>query len=470
LNIPEKEKIFRDPIYGYISIPQTYCSDFIDTEIFQRLRRIEQTSMRILYPSAHHDRFAHSLGVFYLGRLTFQYLRKNSEGFFPEVNKEIWDNYQSTFEIACLMHDCGHSPFSHTFEHYYLYKRGKEIKDKIASFYNCETSFKDEFDSASPADHEKISALLLLEIFYSKVISNQANPELAARMIMGCKYENTTDPIKKFENKLISLLNGSGIDVDSLDYIQRDSWASGVSNVDIDYHRLLSSIMIKPDKYKNPQIVFKKSVLSVIENISLGRNFLYKWVYSHHKVNYEQYLLSEIVNWINLETNYTFCDKAFSYESFFDSQTLNGDMSFYLTSDDDIIHFIKKYKNSNPKIEEYLSRKYKYKALWKTYFEFHEAFFKDVNSKNRMSIFTKIENGSLNKMFGENNLLSLKVQPKLKSINQNDFFIDINGTLIDASKATRLVPENLDYFILYVSKDLLSQKDFIIEELLKLQS
>ena len=54
-----KEKVFRDPIYGYISIPDDYCKNFIDTPIFQRLRRIEQTSMRVLFPSDRHDRFVY---------------------------------------------------------------------------------------------------------------------------------------------------------------------------------------------------------------------------------------------------------------------------------------------------------------------------------------------------------------------------------------------------------------------------
>ena len=82
-----KEKIFRDPIYGYISIPEKYCERFIDTAIFQRLRRIEQTSMRVLYPTAHHDRFAHSIGVYYLGQLAFSYLEKNSKDFFNDIIK-----------------------------------------------------------------------------------------------------------------------------------------------------------------------------------------------------------------------------------------------------------------------------------------------------------------------------------------------------------------------------------------------
>jgi hypothetical protein len=462
------EKIFRDPIYGYISIPSDYCKKFIDTNFFQRLRRIEQTSMRVLYPSAHHDRFAHSIGVFYLGQLAFTYLKNNSQVYFNEtIDPDKWERYRKTFEIACLMHDCGHSPFSHTFEHYYLFKREDEIKQRISIFYNNTSDFSAEYDSASPAEHEKISALLILEQYKEKVEEIDACPLLAARMIMGIKHENNLDLILKFENKLISLLNGSGIDVDSLDYIQRDSWASGVSNVNIDYQRLLSALMFKPDENNNVKIVFKKKALSVLDNISIGRNFLYKWIYSHHKVLYEQEILTKIIETINSDS--CFCSKIFSIEAFKEIQDFNG-QKFYLPTDDDIIYTIKQYISDDSRITELLSRNYKYKALWKTYFEFNESHFKDVNNANRMSIASKIEKGALDDKYGKENIMCIKAKPKLKSINENDFFIEINDSLIDASKATYQMNENLSYFIIYVTDKIRSHKNNIIRDILALQT
>ena len=465
LKIMDREKIFRDPLYGYVSIPETYCKEFIDTPIFQRLRRIEQTSMRVLYPSAHHDRFAHSIGVYHLGRLAFSHLEKNSRGFFEnKISDAEWGRYKRTFEIACLMHDCGHSPFSHTFEHYYLLGKEKEIRDRISEFYGDDARFAEEYDGENPADHEKISALLLLEQFYRKTENMDASPELAARMIMGVMYEDG-DIKKKFENKLISLLNGKGIDVDSLDYIQRDSWVSGVSNVDIDYQRLLSALMIKPDEHENIRIVFKKNALSVIDNISIGRNFLFKWIYSHHKVEYEQYLLKTIVEEINQENN--FCKEIFSIETFTETKDFNGH-KYYLPADDDIIHTIKQFAEGNAKIREFLSRDYKYKALWKTYFEFNEVHFRDVSGDNRMRIAKELEK-KLSKEYGEGKILCLEVNPKLKSIKKNEFFVDIDGELIDASRATYQINENLTYFIVYVTEDLRSKKKKIIEDILALQ-
>lgn len=466
-----KIKIFRDPIYGYISIPNQYCLDFIDTPIFQRLRRIEQTSMRVLYPSAHHDRFSHSIGVYHLASIAFEHLYKNSVQYYPKeiISSEQWEELKVTFLIASLLHDCGHSPFSHTFEHFYLYQREKEIKERISSHFSEEPTFSDDYDAAGAAPHEKISALILLENYKDAILRNNGHPLLAARMILGCKYKQHDSDIQRFQNKLISLLNGTGIDVDSLDYIQRDSWASGVSNVNIDYHRLLSSIMIRPDDNNLPRIVFKKQVLSVLENISIGRNFLYKWIYSHHKVNYEQYLLNGVIDKINSESRDEFCRKAFCFESFFDSQEFNG-LSYFLPTDDDIIYTLKQYSKTDTRIQEYLSRNYRYKAIWKTHFEFENSYFNDVSEDNRMAIYTQINKGALNKKYGEGNILCLEAKPKLKGLSANHFFIDVDGKFIDASKASNLPNENLSYFIVYVTEEISGRRNEIVKDIFSLQS
>jgi HD superfamily phosphohydrolase len=305
--------------------------------------------------------------------------------------------------------------------------------------------------------------------FKDSIIKNNANPLLAARMIMGCKYENSNSLYHKFQNKLISLLNGAGFDVDTLDYIQRDSWISGVSNVNIDYHRLLFSTMIKPDKNNIPQIVFKKQALSVIENISMGRNFLFKWIYSHHQVLYEQCLLEKIVQKINLDSNNEFFEKVFSLESFFEPQYYNG-KSYFLPIDDDIIHTIKQNYFIDPQIVEFFSHNYKYKAIWKTYFEFDEVFFENINDINRMSLVTKIDKGYLDKKFGKGNILCIRAKPKLKSIKPNDYFIDISERFIDASKATSIPNENLNYFLIFISKKLEGKEDQILKQIYFMQA
>lgn len=121
----KEEKIFMDSVHGYISIPKCFVKYIIDTDYFQRLRNIDQTGMRILFPNAKHDRFSHSLGVFYLGRKAVSALWNNSRHMIvkrkhntrgEKFNKEDWKCNEVLFLLACLLHDIGHTPFSHSLE------------------------------------------------------------------------------------------------------------------------------------------------------------------------------------------------------------------------------------------------------------------------------------------------------------------------------------------------------------------
>lgn len=89
-NKMDKEKLFRDPVHNYIKIPSSLCSDFIDTYLFQRLRAIEQTSMRCLYPGARHDRFIHSLGTYHLATQIYSVL-ENDIATHCNDNQELLD-------------------------------------------------------------------------------------------------------------------------------------------------------------------------------------------------------------------------------------------------------------------------------------------------------------------------------------------------------------------------------------------
>ena len=76
------DKQFKDPIYGYISIDSDLVSNIIDTPAFQRLKDIRQTSYTPLFPAAYHNRFVHSLGVYYLGRIAFRAIA-------PQLSEEL---------------------------------------------------------------------------------------------------------------------------------------------------------------------------------------------------------------------------------------------------------------------------------------------------------------------------------------------------------------------------------------------
>lgn len=281
--IKQDMKIFRDNVHGYIKILQDFVKEFIDTEIFQRLRSIEQTGMRTLYASARHDRFIHSLGTYYLGCKAFSCYRENVERYFSssidnkgdhfhifcgddEKNTAFWNKCGLLFEIACLLHDCGHSPFSHSLEFFYEQEQMDPefitLKNKLKEQLGSSEFTHDFDDQGSP--HERMSALMVCTEFRDKIDilmvkyglgfdDDSSNVEFISRMIIGCEYQKETKT-NQIRNCLVNLLNSTSIDVDSLDYIIRDSKLSGIDNMSVDVDRLLGSLtLVEITSFKNKQ-------------------------------------------------------------------------------------------------------------------------------------------------------------------------------------------------------------------------
>ena len=102
--------VVNDPVYGFVSVPRGLLCELINHPAFQRLSRIRQLGMSALvYPGATHTRWAHSLGAYHLMREAFRSLKE--KGVF------VFDVEEEGAEIAILLHDIGHGPFSHVLEH-----------------------------------------------------------------------------------------------------------------------------------------------------------------------------------------------------------------------------------------------------------------------------------------------------------------------------------------------------------------
>lgn len=127
----KKYKRLKDPIYGYIEIPMSHMSSIVDSAVFQRLRRIIQTSYSPLYSSAVHNRFVHSLGVYHLGKIAAETLCRELREYFTSITEETLKKIQNIFLLACLLHDVGHAPFSHTGENLYLDGEGESRYNRI---------------------------------------------------------------------------------------------------------------------------------------------------------------------------------------------------------------------------------------------------------------------------------------------------------------------------------------------------
>ena len=440
-----RPKIFKCPVHGYIAIPRQLVKSFIDNPIFQRLRHIEQTSMRPLYPSAHHNRFVHSLGVYHLACLAFENLLHNtSDEILAKVDLK---KYRWPFCIAGLMHDCGHAPFSHSFENYY--QRNNRALDLLQSQVNDDNFENDykfkEQHGQGPSPHEIFSAALFLKNYQGILcdLDLEVNPSLIARMITGVVHRSIDhgDENKKVENCLIMLINGSAIDLDKLDYIIRDTWASGVCNVSIDVPRLLSALLLE---YYDGRLLpcYNKSAISVLQSVVSGRNYLFRWTYTHHTVCYYEDLLrragEQLFNIISPNDD-SFIDTVFSAEVF-ERPIESCGITVYLPTDGDLLYLMKQKCDSDQisEVKEIISRTPSHIPLWKSSAEFEYIFEKKPDPNQRDDIRDRIK-AILEPVLEDeellNELIVLRAKAKVVEIDENDIYVSIRGNVMPFVKA-----------------------------------
>ena len=460
-----KTKKFLDSVHGFITVPDEYCKRFIDTENFQRLRRIEQMSARSLFPSAHHDRFIHSIGVFHIGcKIAESICRKKQD-----IPLSIIESYK----IACLMHDCAHSPFSHTFEHLF------GDKGELFKIYQETVSKNDEeinnvgVGEIGTKQHEIISAYLCVTLYRERIETAEhgPSPELIGRMITGAKYKTKE---KSIEDCFIELLHGF-IDADRLDYICRDKWAAGYMSSSVDVDRLIDSIeLCNLDGFW--KVTFGKNALSEIQSVVDAKNFQNVCMFCHHQVKYEQWLLAQCVE----ELVKLMCDdgnvnpqRVFNYMAFLEPQAVNKNTNIYLPSDDDLIHLMKSHYKDIPHFREWQSRTYEYFPLWKSRAEFI-AIFEELDGAGLLrigqpDIYEKIE-----EFLGGKGIKCMQspfaASPALTTITEEDgILIKIGDKVINYAKLN--IPTLQDVYkdelfkYVFVEKKLFSQKKDLIKEI-----
>ena len=476
-------KLIKDTIHGYIKIPDEYCHNLIDTEVFQRLRRIEQTSIRNLFPCAHHDRFVHSLGTYHLGSKAIDEIYRNSEIEIDAIKKEpdLQEDYfkilKKNFEIACLLHDSGHAPFSHTFEQ--NFDRANDLKDLLVE-YSDDKNLSNDIDliTKEPKPHEKVSAFLVLSYFKEKIkkIDRRIDVDLIARMIIGCGYKRDNTPLNQINNCFIKLLNDNIIDVDKLDYAARDRWASGYNASSVDMDRLLSSFQIskKDNRYV---LCIKKNAVSEIKSLIDSTNFQYFWIFNHHTVIYEQHLLEEALNLLPKlmcpnDPDSVF-KQMFNVNVLTSPQKINNHIIFQLT-DDDIIYLLKQYHDLNPYFKEWISREYKFKPLWKSYAEYFTLISERIKSDSSDRLEEKVniivKRVLEEKGYDETSFYIGKVKQKFTKVIKNNLYIKIgDGDPIDycdldINKQDSVVEP---YFYIYVKDECWSLREFIIKTIQK---
>lgn len=375
-------KVLKDPIYGYIKLEKDILAKIVDTPEFQRLRHIEQTSYTPLYSSALHNRFVHSIGVYHLGRIAsdslLEFITTNEELKSLNDKKQIQILCED-FNLACLLHDVGHSPFSHSGEKFYYSLNGSQkepIFDSLKTVINS-SQFTQDFDlcianKILPKQHEIMSAIIGADKFRGLI----KDSEFFARCITGILYKEDKDSLIQVKNVFIQLLNSSCIDVDKIDYLLRDAYVTGFETISIDYIRLLSNVEIKPNNEKL-EFVFNKRALSVLENVIYAHDSERKWIQNHPIVLYESFLvqfaIQSVVGFYKKNNINLFSQEALS------ATGIQKKMKVRLLCDDDIIYTMKNELESDL-INEYFDRSIRRHPMWKSEAEFKVIF---DNSKGR---------------------------------------------------------------------------------------
>lgn len=364
------EKRFRDPIYGYIKIDDELITQIIDTSTFQRLRDIIQTSYSPLYSSAIHNRFVHSIGVYHLGRLAveafYRSVYEESSEEFPEIQE-----YIKIFEFACLLHDVGHAPFSHTGEELYLEKGNRaELHCALIELTGDKELEKEITDNSyKAAPHELMSAIVAMRAFDTSIPKDKKS--FFARCICGYKYANSMCIQKSYMNCMIELLNSKVIDVDRMDYLLRDSYMSGFDTVVLDYMRWADGICAVKDENGYWEICYNKSAVSIIENVVYAHDAERKWIQNHPVVLYEMYLLKQSMLEIGQKL---LGDEKLVYEYLTEAgKEVEGVGKVRLMGDSDIRYLMKNLPDSTL-AEEYYGRENRKHPLWKSEAEFQAIF------------------------------------------------------------------------------------------------
>ncbi len=252
-------KIVQDPINGPIKIDGIFL-ELINSFYFQRLRYVKQLGLcNLVFPGANHTRFEHSLGTMFMANEISNYLNIKDE----------------KLQISALLHDIGHTPFSHGIEDEFYSVYNVKHEDLTEDIINGKNDY---YDSNIPDILEKYG--------YDK-------NEIA-------KLATGSDT----KNKLLSVIISGSMDVDELDYLRRDSIYCGVTIGNIDYKRIFNTIKIEDDT-----IIGEEKSVPTIESAIISRVIMYKSVYFHktcriaQKMIGKSYLLNDDKNKDDLKMN-----------------------------------------------------------------------------------------------------------------------------------------------------------------------
>ena len=315
-------KILNDPVYGFTTLPFGILYDIVEHPYFQRLRRIKQVGLsHYVYPGAVHTRFQHALGALHLTRKAIEVLQSKGVDISEEESLGV--------QVAILLHDIGHGPYSHALEGHFI-----------------------------PVPHERLT------LAYMHKLNEEFNGQLdLAIQIFRNKYPKT------FLHQLVS----GQLDMDRMDYLIRDSYYTGVAEGIIGYDRIIKMLNV----YENQLVVEEKGLYSV-EKFLLSRKLMYWQVYLHKTALSAEKMLVRLFEYYKSSPNKQKNKLGEAFEYFLDRadipseiQEISSEMlKWHASIDDaDIDVWIKSLMNSENPILNMLSRGLAYRKLFRVFLQ-----------------------------------------------------------------------------------------------------
>ena len=229
-------KVLKDPVHSYIHINYEVVWNCLDSKEFQRLRRIRQLGGDFqVYPTAEHSRFSHSLGVYEIVRRMVTEIKS--------LSVELSEYDKICVMLAGLLHDVGHGPFSHAFEH------------------------------VTKHSHEDYTAKIILGETELNQVLAEVSPRLPEDIVSIIEHNHPNDIL----NQIIS----GQLDADRMDYLLRDSYFSATSYGQFDLERILRTMRVRKIAENKKALVVKYTGIHSVEDYIMARYQMYWQVYYH---------------------------------------------------------------------------------------------------------------------------------------------------------------------------------------------
>jgi uncharacterized protein len=262
----------RDPIHGTLAVTPREIR-VVDHPVFQRLRNIKQLGFADLsFPGATHTRYSHSLGAMHVATRLFDQLFERSD--LPE---RVRQRFRQAARLAMLFHDVGHAPLSHTTE--MLMPPVGELG--LGLFAGNDVSRR--------ASHEDYTLKMVLDSSLGETLEQNFGelgivPQDVAELIVGQTWMGQSTRFRHGGIDYAPVLRqivSSECDADRMDYLQRDSFFSGVNYGKFDADWLIDNVA-PVEREGAVYLGIKSRAVFSFEDFLLSRYHMFATVYLHH--------------------------------------------------------------------------------------------------------------------------------------------------------------------------------------------